>query len=340
FVMLIYFLIGEKKVEMRPLIAIPMVVIAFALFGPFTQQVEGIYRIWCPEYAHSLDFISDVTPIAYQSNIYLLDYVFSQFIPTAICVALLLNFRRDSYDKWIMVATPLLMYSTFAFVGMAIVMILIFIYDLVSTKKVRQYFRQLIRLESLAAILVAVIFAAYLACNVLQTKPEGAGMSFILINYDSGSKILALILVELSWIMWVVLLLRKERRNPLMWVASIVLLLLPFFQFGLNNDLCMRASMPALLLINILMIKNIICSWKSDRYYMIALLFFAFISALGVVERNYYLLHMSSVSGTHYNLGGTTFDEFISSQTQVDPLGAKYQYIDYDIDGPVKFILR
>ena len=38
----------------------------------------------------------------------------------------------------------------------------------------------------------------------------------------------------------------KRERTPLAWTTAAVLLLLPWVQFGPNNDLAMRASIPAL----------------------------------------------------------------------------------------------
>lgn len=47
------------------------------------------------------------------------------------------------------------------------------------------------------------------------------------------------------------LLLRRHRRDPLIWTAVLVLLALPFYRFGPYNDLAMRASIPALTLLAI-----------------------------------------------------------------------------------------
>ena len=47
------------------------------------------------------------------------------------------------------------------------------------------------------------------------------------------------------------LLWRRNRRDPLLWSAIVVLLALPFYRFGPYNDLAMRASIPALALLAI-----------------------------------------------------------------------------------------
>ncbi len=50
---------------------------------------------------------------------------------------------------------------------------------------------------------------------------------------------------------FVFLLLKRNRRDPLLWVATLTLLALPFYRFGPYNDLAMRSSIPALTLIAI-----------------------------------------------------------------------------------------
>ena len=57
------------------------------------------------------------------------------------------------------------------------------------------------------------------------------------------------------------LLLLRDRRDGMSWVAVVVLLVLPFHRFGPYNDLAMRASIPALVLLAIRM-----GAWLSTPY--------------------------------------------------------------------------
>lgn len=58
-----------------------------------------------------------------------------------------------------------------------------------------------------------------------------------------------------------VLLLLRDRRDPLVWTAVLVLLLLPLVRFGPYNDLAMRASIPALAVLAIRM-----GTWFAERW--------------------------------------------------------------------------
>ena len=57
--------------------------------------------------------------------------------------------------------------------------------------------------------------------------------------------------VLFEFVGFALLLVQRDRRDPLLWTAIIVLLALPFYRFGPYNDLAMRASIPALALLAI-----------------------------------------------------------------------------------------
>jgi len=59
--------------------------------------------------------------------------------------------------------------------------------------------------------------------------------------------------VLFEFVGFAVLLLRRDRRDPLLWAAVAVLLALPCYRFGPYNDLAMRASIPPLVLLAIRM---------------------------------------------------------------------------------------
>lgn len=57
--------------------------------------------------------------------------------------------------------------------------------------------------------------------------------------------------VLFEFVGFALLLLKRDRGNPVLWAAIVVLLVLPFYRFGPYNDLAMRASIPALTLLAI-----------------------------------------------------------------------------------------
>ncbi len=86
---------------------------------------------------------------------------------------------------------------------------------------------------------------------------------------------LAFVLMQFG-LLWLSLL--KFRKDSLVLVAGIILLLLPFFHFGPNNDLVMRSSIPALMVLCIVTIECLIkLDWqnkaqRSPAAYLLILL--------------------------------------------------------------------
>lgn len=52
------------------------------------------------------------------------------------------------------------------------------------------------------------------------------------------------------------LVLKDEYKNIVFYIANIILLVLPLFWYGSWNNLCMRASIPALFIISMLFFKQ------------------------------------------------------------------------------------
>ncbi len=102
-------------------------------------------------------------------------------------------------------------------------------------------------LLAIVVILVGFVFP-YLLINEASVKSEwivkdASSMSAFLVRYSQ--------FVVLEFLILALLLFRNFGKDPLLIMASIVLLALPFYSFGPYNDLTMRASIPALAVIAI-----------------------------------------------------------------------------------------
>jgi hypothetical protein len=110
----------------------------------------------------------------------------------------------------------------------------------------------------LTALFDARAFMAATICTVLVypylilgsgTLASGASASVPWVGEDFAVRYVEFVLLEFAFI--AALLLRRFPRDPLLFGAFAVLLLLPFYRFGPANDLAMRASIPALTLLAI-----------------------------------------------------------------------------------------
>lgn len=321
-VLLLYSQYGNNKAWILPVIV--FCVFSFAtLLGP----ISGIYRGWFPDdVSDGFMWLSNTVRIQYSSNITMLRWVFPQFVPTAVAVALLFRYRNQ-YEIWGLCVAPLALYSTFAFVGMAGLLVLLFVFDCIKNCQIIQQCKRLVSIGNIAACLDIILQTVYIGGNVLQEKPETSLMGFSVIDYSDH--IWVLIAFEIAWMLWTLLLIKKELHNGILWVASISLFLFPFFTMGEWNDFCMRASIPALLCLCFLVTKNLVQCISVEKYKDV---FFAgvLVSALllGGIG-NYHELYAGYTGADHSQRNycvmgnGSSIEWFLSRDV------LKYQYIDW-----------
>ena len=314
-------------------------IISFSLilFSTFIYPLSGIYKVWNPTDLSPVlgpvgEWFSNSVQIQYTSNISLLRYVFPQFVAIAIGTISFIN-NRYEYEKWGIWLAPLSLYSTFAFVGLALLMVLSFIYDSITSRKFISKIQKLFSFNNICALIIALILAIYIAGNILQPKPEFAKMSFSFINYSNHK--LAFLTFQISWIIWVLLLLKYERKNSIIYISSILLFILPFCRFGFANDLVMRVSIPALLILNFAVIRGIVVHvTDNDKYPVFVLIGALLISGAGPLWEIKEGARTISIHQT-YNMKYKDTTEYFNTERFT-----AYQYVDWDKSGIIKLIIR
>lgn len=312
-----------------------LIVFSLILFSTFIYPLSGIYNNWVPADANVMqdmgEWFSRSLQLQYTSNISLLRFVFPQFVPVALSTILFIR-ERENYQFWGIVLVPIVLYSTFAFIGLGLLMLLLVLRDLLSKKEAFRW-DKLVNWTNLLSILVMAILVLYIACNILQPKPASDSMQLSLI--DVWHHKLGFLTFQASWIIWILLLVKHERRNPLLYLSSVVLLILPFFKFGAANDLVMRVSIPALMIINFLVIKNIAIYWRKDIYYAAILVGGLIVAGAGPVWQLRNAAAHHTIHHQTYNMPYKTFDEFITTEKHT-----VYQYVDWHQSKLRSFLIR
>lgn len=273
----IYVLLGCKKAWKLILICGSLF-----LFSTFIVPMSGVYRVLCPEdlSGDGYMWLSFNVKVQYSSNIILLRWVFPQFVPTAAgMIGLLIN--KDKVERWGIFCVPIILYSTFCFVGMVALALSFFFVGLYKYPNKKEYICRALHWKNLCALAVGALLCVYILGNVLQPKPEDVSMQFGRTDYTEYWELL--IVFQLSWMVWCFILLKKERKNYLMYCAGLILFLLPFFSYGMYNDLVMRSSIPALFVIYVLVAKNIVDP-ENDKFYRNLLIGCLVLNSVGSVN--------------------------------------------------------
>ncbi len=322
----IYAFLGCKKAWKLILICVSLF-----LFSTFIVPMSGVYQILRPEdlSGDGYMWLSFDIKAQYSSNITLLRWVFPQFVPTAVgMVGLLIN--KDKVENWGIFCAPIILYSTFCFVGMAALAGVLYFVGLYKCKDKKEYASKTFHWKNLCSLAVGALLCIYILGNVLQPKPEDVAMQFGLMDYSGN--VVFLIVFQLSWMLWCFILLKRERKNELMYCAGLVLFLLPFFFYGMYNDLVMRSSIPALFVIYVLVAKNIVDS-ENDKFYRNLLIGCLVLNSVGSVNE----LVQAAKASNGYE--ANKFKYMSSEEFMTGAFG--WQYVNWnEEDSVVRWIMK
>ncbi|MCR4656802.1 MAG: hypothetical protein K5770_11320 [Lachnospiraceae bacterium] len=318
---------GSKKTEIS-LIAVFFVLFTFATF---VCPLSGIFAKWYPwEAGDGVHWLSNTIFIQYSSNITLLSYVFPQAVPALLSVSLLRSMRRE-YDKWGLILAPLALYSAFVFLGMAILMATIFAADAITGRGECLKSGNILSVYNICSAFTALCLVLNLLGVILQEKPESIAMSLELIDYTGY--VHTLVFFEVSWLLWVLIL--SRHKSVLILAASINLFFYPFLKMGYYNDLCMRASIPALLILCVEAAERLVISFNRDRWYSLLIAACLVITAAGPFQELSYCYNgRNTESRNYYELYESSEDFFFSYDF------LEYQYIDWNPEGISRFVYR
>ena len=327
---------------------VALLCLTMVLFSTFLSPVAGIYSNLVPGDSGTGEqwyWLSTSYPAQFSSNMMLLRWVSPQAVSGWLLTAALLT-ERSKVENWGLLLIPAVLYSTFVFVGIAILMLFLLIGDAViqriegkagsgiipgtdSSPTLRRTFD----VRNLCALVPMLVLVLFILSSMLQEKPGYSGMSFSLMHYR-GKGIITFLCLNLTWVLWFLLLGKRESKTPELWTSSALLLLLSVIRMGDWNDLCMRASIPALFIFCILLAKQL-TDRKAGTWYRILLLSALVLCAVSSLHE---LATVVRLYGLHPGNGypaPATAEAFIG-----DSLQHKYQYFNWNLEGLLHLLVR
>lgn len=307
------------------------VFVLLIIFGGNVLLGRWLYGTVHPEDLNlSFHWFSKIVRIQYSSHIILMRWVFPQcIIPWMVTLMILENPYKIEDFAWI--GIPVFMYSCFAFVGFVPFFILLTLDGLYQKKKIKYWIKSIFSLQNIYALfLIMPIFASYIAGNVFQEKPDI--LKFNLIDYSQNWELYIIFCLS-NFLIWSILIYKKESRNLIFYIANGILLYLLLFWYGTWNDLCMRASIPAFFVIAVLFYRYILY-FKIDKYihkiHLILCLLMLFFSSIPQMQELVNHAQYFSLSGKYRSDHWTTLDEKLVIDGTNDEIA--YNYVIYHCD--------
>lgn len=240
--------------------AIPVVFLFFSGFDVLGYWLlKGSFQLgahlewWC-------------TYFQYSSHTTVLYWVFNQSIPIWLLTALLLNMRENRSGAGLCALG--FAYSPFATFGMIPL-------ALYSVFRRGQSWKKAVTVQNaLASLAMLLVFGSFYLSNGGSVSVKG----WIFQYYPFKKLALAYLLffvLEAGIYLW--LLRRCLRRYEYLWVALVELALLPLYRMTAANDFAMRASLPALFILSVCLMRYILECREKHRRWPFAFLILAVI---------------------------------------------------------------
>jgi hypothetical protein len=195
----------------------------------------------------------------YSSMTTCLFWVYNQAIVTWIVVLLYLNEKK--LNLYAFICLSMLPFAPIPFIGMLPFFLASTINSFIikyRNNKMKDFFREILSLPNIiaAVTICPIYFLYYLSNAAINTK--GFGLSNGLQERGIIKTILIIILfMVLEFGIYAVLIWKKNNKNLNYFVAIISLLIIPIFRIGGASDFSMRASMPSITVLMVLIIAFI-----------------------------------------------------------------------------------
>lgn len=237
----------------------------FYVILPVLVFFSGLDCLLSPLYAFSLDTITSHIQwhngVQYSSNTTLLFWVYNQTIAPWL-ITILLCKKPFAIQNYVLLGTLALFYAPFPFLGVFIYLTVLSIIKLIQNFRLHNLKLYLKRVFSLPNILCLIfifpIVYFYYKSNTMveETTINILHLRLTFFLYAAG--------------IYLLLIFKKFKKNPIYYITFISLLIFPSLKFGNQGDLCMRISIPALFILMV-MILQFLFDKKMDKHLKIIL---------------------------------------------------------------------
>lgn len=188
----------------------------------------------------------------YSSNSTLLFWVYNQTIATWLICTLLFK-KAYAIKNFALYAALSLFFAPLPFIGISIYLFCLAIYKFLhylKHKKLKTFTKNIFSIQNILSLLVLFpIMYFYYKSNTNITN-------FGLRIYNFNLIIFNFFILEAG--IYLMLISYKYYKNILFWITGLSLYIFPFLSLGTDPDLCMRASIPALFILMLFIIKTLL----------------------------------------------------------------------------------
>lgn len=196
----------------------------------------------------------------YTPNTGLLEWVFNQAIVPWIATLVYLQKRKISTFAFLgLCALP---FAPLPFVGIFLIMISDACFIALNYVKKKQYkalLKEIFSIPNLCAIgSIFIVFLLFFSCNTAtngSVGKGGIGIYLPLLEHPKEAMVVLLLFCVIEFGLYSLLIWKDKRGDRLFYIINVSLLVIPIIRIGAGRDFCMRASIPANLVLMVFVLQ-------------------------------------------------------------------------------------
>lgn len=230
--------------------------LVFILFSGL--DIIGIifFRTQPQPFAYHLDWWA--TFIQYSSFSTGMFWVFNQFIPTALLTLLIFNGRHIRHFGFLIALA--LFFAPYPAAGIGIFAVVYAAKEFLRSADKRQFLAE--EIFSVPNI-VGVFWLLPLLVLYFMTNTEGMDKLWYVFDYTTPKRLVIFMILE--FLLYAAILAPSYCRSVFFTTAVLSLCLIPFFRLDEQNNFCMRASIPALIILSAYVIRFLLHCFHNRR---------------------------------------------------------------------------
>ncbi len=246
-IFIVYYLICvyRKKVDMLPIIFL-VLFSGLDYVGTWILGGEGVdlklaaHLEW---WAYDMQFTSTTSQLF---------WVFNQAIPAWISTMLIMTQKNCKNMLFILSLTMLT--STIPFVGLIPIAIYLYIK---CVKSDRSLWKEIFTFQNVTGVvLIGGCIFLYLIGNI-SSGAVGRDNADLVVREPAAQCLRYLLFYFLEFGIYLYFICKYRKRDSLIYLIMIILVICPFIMVGYNHDFCMRASVPALFILMLMCIETL-----------------------------------------------------------------------------------
>ena len=187
----------------------------------------------------------------YSSLTTCLCWVFNQTIIPWVCTALLLH--EKTISNYVLIGMACLFCGPFPFIGFFVFCLAMGIKrlaDLVKEKKGKDFVKEVFSVSNVCSVFfIFPIIGSFLTANIMMSNYKSDVPIFLPPTWCFENYVLYILFLLFEVLIFAALIIKPNRKNYLFYVMLAQLIIYPLFNVGINSDLTMRSSIPALFML-------------------------------------------------------------------------------------------